>query len=282
METLQVTQIQRADTLEALNRSEIDIQIATAKRYPRSVKESTERILSLATQDEETAQECFYALRRNGNAGSSLIEGPSVRLAEIVAAAWGNLRVQSQIVCNDGKFITARGVCHDLETNTAVSFEVQRRITDKNGRTFSDDMIVTTGNAAGAIAFRNAVFKVVPKATISTVLKAIKDVSMGKTIDIEATRQKMIQYFAKAGVTTEMILSYLEVQSIEDIDAEMIEVLRGTSTAIKEGTTTAKECFIDPYNQKVKSQKAVATVSSTKDKVAAALAKQNDDMPELL
>lgn len=280
METLQVTQIQRAETLEALNRSEIDIQISTAKRYPRSIKESATRILALATQDEETAQECFYALRRGGQGGGSLIEGPSVRLAEIVASAWGNLRVQSQVVSNDGKFITARGVCHDLETNTAVSCEVQRRITDKNGKTFSDDMIVTTGNAAGAIAFRNAVFKVVPKATINSVMKAIKEVSIGKSIDVEATRQKMLQYFAKIGVSTEMILSYLEVEKVEDIDAEMIDILRGTSNAIKEGTTTAKECFIDPYNQKKNTKKATAVATTNMDKVAAAMARQNEDLPE--
>lgn len=34
MESLQVTQIQRAETLEALNRSEIDIRISTAKKVP--------------------------------------------------------------------------------------------------------------------------------------------------------------------------------------------------------------------------------------------------------
>ena len=35
METLEVTRIDSAASLEALNRSEIDIQISTAKRYPR-------------------------------------------------------------------------------------------------------------------------------------------------------------------------------------------------------------------------------------------------------
>ena len=95
METLQVTQIQRAETLEALNRSEIDIQISTAKKFPRSVEQSTKRIMALATIDEETAQECFYSLRRGKGESASAVEGPSVRLAEIVAASWGNLSRRS-------------------------------------------------------------------------------------------------------------------------------------------------------------------------------------------
>lgn len=274
MNELQVTQIQRADTLEALNRSEIDIQISTAKQYPRSVELATRRILDLATIDEETAQECFYSLRRGKGEGSSLVEGPSVRLAEIVAASWGNLRVQSQVVSNDGKFITARGVCHDLETNTAVSCEVQRRITDRNGRTFSDDMIVVTGNAAGAIAFRNAVFKVVPKAIINKAVKAIKAEAIGNANALEERRGKMISYFASIGVSKEMILSYLEVDSISAIDMEMVMEMVGLVNAIKEGTTTKEEALINPYNEKQRHTAATAAVSATQNRVAAALQKQ--------
>lgn len=275
METLQVTEIKKVETLEALNRSEIDVQVATAKRYPRSIQESTQRIMDMATLDEDTAQECFYSLRRGSGNNSSLIEGPSVRLAEIVAASWGNLRVQAQIIANDGKFITARGICHDLETNTAISCEVQRRITDKYGKTFSEDMQVVTGNAAGAIAFRNAVFKVVPKAVINNAIKAIKNKAMGKAGDIDAIKQQMLQFFAKLGVSTEMVLSYLEIAKVDEINADMVSELRGVATALKDGLTTVKEAFIDPYNQKQKAKNATTETSATKSKVAAALERQN-------
>lgn len=275
METLQVTEIKKVETLEALNRSEIDVQVATAKRYPRSIQESTQKIMDMATLDEDTAQECFYSLRRGSGNNSSIIEGPSVRLAEIVAASWGNLRVQAQIIANDGKFITARGICHDLETNTAISCEVQRRITDKYGKTFSEDMQVVTGNAAGAIAFRNAVFKVVPKAVINNAIKTIKNKAMGKAGDIDTIKQQMLQFFAKLGVSTEMVLSYLEIAKVDEINADMVSELRGVATALKDGLTTVKEAFIDPYNQKQKAKNATTETSATKSKVAAALERQN-------
>ena len=251
METLEVTRIDSAASLEALNRSEIDIQISTAKKYPRVIDDSLNRIVALATVNPQTASECFYSLKRNGAEGGTAIEGPSVRLAEIVAASWGNLRVASQIIGNDGKFITARGICHDLETNVAVASEVRRRITDRNGRTYNDDMQVVTGNAAGAIAFRNSVFKVVPKAVISNAIAAIKNSLTSDTAqNFEEVKAKMFAVFAKKGVTKEMIYSYFEVKDESEITPEIVAELRTTFTAIKEGQATAEELFIEPYKAK--------------------------------
>jgi hypothetical protein len=166
-------------------------------------------------------------------------------------------------------------VCHDLETNTAVSCEVQRRITDKNGRTFSDDMIVVTGNAAGAIAFRNAVFKVVPKAIINNTVKAIKQVAIGQANNLEERKSNMLKYFASIGVSKEMVLSYLEVDSTEAIDIEMVMDMLGLVNAIKEGTTTKEEALINPYNEKMRSKAATHAATGVQSKVVAALQKQS-------
>lgn len=235
----EIIQVNQAETLSAIDRAEIDIQIATAKRYPRDIHRALAVIKDIATLDTSTAEDCFYALRRQG----TLIEGVSVRLAEIIANAWGNLRVQTQIIGNDGKTITARGICHDLEANVAVAVEVKRRITDKNGRTYSEDMQVTTGNAASAIAYRNAVLKVVPKAVTSRVITEIKDVAMGKSIDLETRRKRMLEYYQKIGVSQAKILSYCHVNKVEQIDGSMIFELSGLKNAIKEGTTTVQQAF---------------------------------------
>ena len=191
----EIIEIKQAEMLSAINRSEVDIQIATAKQYPRNLPEVLNKIATYATMDAETAEDCFYVLRRSG----STIEGLSVRMAEIIAGAWGNLRVQTRIIGNDGKTITAQGICHDLETNYAASVEVKRKITDKYGKTFSEDMQVVTGNAASAIAYRNAVLKVVPKAVTKRVIEEVKKVAIGQSLDLETSRQNMIQYFAGCG-----------------------------------------------------------------------------------
>lgn len=240
-----IIEIKQADMLQAINRAEIDIQIATAKAYPRDLARVLNQIETYATMDTETAEDCFYALRRGRNEGgdNAVIEGVSVRLAEIIASAWGNMRVQARIIGNDGRTITCQGVCHDLETNLAVSVEVKRRITNKNGQTFSEDMQVVTGNAGSAIAFRNAVLKVVPKAVTKKVINNIKQVALGKSIDLETSRQRMIEYYAKIGVTEAQMLEYLEIKKIDQIDKELIFELRALANAIKEGTTTVAETF---------------------------------------
>lgn len=263
----EIIEVQQGEMLQALNRSEIDIQIATAKRYPRDINKALSLIERYATMDNETAMSCFYKLHR----GNSDIEGVSVRLAEIIASCWGNLRVQTRIIGNDGKTITAQGICHDLETNLATSVEVKRRITDKFGRTFSEDMQVVTGNAASAIAYRNAVLKVVPKAITKTIINKVREAAMRQPVDdMEGCRNRMVAAFAQMGVTEDMLLRYLEIDHIEAVDKQMLFDLKATMNAIKEGTTTVEETFIKPMQENNEAQKAKAKAEETKQRVSAA------------
>lgn len=250
------------------------MQIATAKQYPRHIPTVLNQIATLATLDAETAEDCFYVLRRGGANGSNAIEGLSVRMAEIIAGAWGNLRVQTRIIGNDGKTITAQGICHDLETNVAVSVEVKRRITDKYGKTYSEDMQVVTGNAASAIAFRNAVLKVVPKAVTKRVIADVKQVAMGQALDLETSRQRMVDYFGKLGVTEELLLEYLELKKREEIDKERVFELRALANAIKEGTTTVQEAFMQPVEERRQAAAAKAKAQEMREKAAAAQSRQ--------
>ena len=270
---MEVIEIKQAEVLQAINKSEIDIQVSTAKQYPRSIPDVLNKISTYATMDVETAADCFYVLRRNGSNGSNTVEGLSVRMAEIIAGAWGNLRVQTRIIGNDGKTITAQGICHDLETNVAVSVEVKRRITDKYGKTYSEDMQVVTGNAASAIAFRNAVLKVVPKAVTKRVIEGVKQVALGQSLDLETSRQKMLEYFAKLGVTKDMILDYLNLKKVEEIDKEAVFELRATANAIKEGTTTVQETFIKSAEEKRQTELAKRKIEEAKEKAASVAAK---------
>lgn len=270
----EIIEIKQAEVLQAINRSEVDMQIATAKQYPRHLPTVLNQIATLATLDAETAEDCFYILRRKGEGGGNTIEGLSVRMAEIIAGAWGNLRVQTRIIGNDGKTITAQGVCHDLETNVAVSVEVKRRITDRNGRTYSEDMQVVTGNAASAIAFRNAVLKVVPKAVTKRVIADVKQVAMGQALDLETSRQRMVDYFGKLGVTEELLLEYLELKKREEIDKERVFELRALANAIKEGTTTVREAFMQPIEDRRQAAAAKQKAIEAREKAAAAASRQ--------
>ena len=168
-------------------------------------------------------------------------------------------------------------MCHDLETNFAVSVEVKRRITDKNGKTYSEDLQVVTGNAACAIAFRNAVLKVVPKAITKKAINNIKQVALGKALDVETSRQNCIANFAKIGVTTEMLCQYLDIKSAEEIGKEQIFELRATWNAIKEGTTSVQETFVQPQEEKRIAEKAKSKAQGAKERAQQAIARQKQN-----
>lgn len=225
--------------LSLITKAEIDIQISTAKAFPRSNKMFLDKAMSMATLSEDIAASCAYALPRGGKA----LEGPSVRLAEIVCSSYGNIRAGARVISNDGKTITAQGICHDLESNYCVTVEVKRRITDKFGKTFNDDMQVVTGNAACAIAYRNAVFKVVPSALVSDIYDRAKEVARGSAETLVVRRNKAVEYFKGQGVTEKQICEVLEVKKIEDIDLDKLATLSGMKTLIKNGESTIKDLF---------------------------------------
>jgi hypothetical protein len=232
------TQVPVVTGLEAQTRGEIDIQIVTAKRFPRSITTAVQEATSLATMTEEIAESCFYALPRDGKT----VEGPSARLAEIIASCWGNMRIEARVVGEGEKFVTSRGTSWDLQRNVAIAYEVQRRITGKRGR-FNDDMIVVASNAASSIALRNAVLKNIPKAFWQPVYEAARKAAVGTAETLVNKRAKSLAYFAKLGVTDTRVFSVLQVKGLDDITLEHLATLKGLATAIRDGDTTIEEAF---------------------------------------
>lgn len=227
------------DIFEADTRANIDAQVSTAKRYPRNLKNVLENIYFLATQDKDTADNCFYTIKRDGKT----IRGASVRLAEIISNCYGNIRASSRIISNDGRVLTAQGICWDLENNVAYSIEVKRKITHKDGTPFSEDMQVVTANAVCSIAIRNAIFKCVPLGITNSVQERIKKVVMGSENDFTTIRKIAVDHFEKQGVPTKSILALFEKKTIDDLTREDVFDLRGIVNAIKDGDTTLELAF---------------------------------------
>lgn len=271
--------ISSAQSLEAMNRADIDIQVKTAKNYPmhstpQQIDMALAKAEAFATVDAETAESCFYRLERKGADGTkNIIEGPSIRLAEIIVSSWGNMRVATQIIGDDGKFITAQGICHDLENNVLQAVTVQRKVTTSKGFRFSDDMVNVTCNAAAAIARRNAINAVIPTAVFKKLYKKIKDVAIGNIANnLEQRRANMIKTYRMAGVTPEMLCKYVEVETVEDITAPMVQNLLSLWNALRDGQTTVEETFTIPTRQADTARQIKGKTEKTKEKVAAAMA----------
>lgn len=238
----QVQVIKQDDTaIYLMTKAEVDMQISTAKAFPRSKAAFMEDALSMATLNEDIAQSCTYSLPRGGKA----LEGPSVRLAEIITSAWGNSRSGARVIDNDGKTVTAQGIFHDLEKNVCITIEVKKKITDKHGKAFSEDMQVVTGNAACAVAFRNAVFKGVPAALVQSIYEQVKQVAKGTAATLKDRRTKAVSWFNEQGVKDSQLCEVLGIKKVDDIDLDKLSILNGMRSALKNGETTVKEMF-DP------------------------------------
>ena len=96
------------DAISSIERAQIDVQISTARRFPRTLSDVKQRMLSFATLDEETAASCFFTLPARKGGDGRPIQGPSVRLAEIALGAYQHIKAGSRIISDDGKFITAQ------------------------------------------------------------------------------------------------------------------------------------------------------------------------------
>lgn len=228
-------------SIELISAAEINQQIATAKKYPRQITTFMREARQLVTLNESIAQQCIYALPRDGK----VIEGPSARFAEIMAHAWGNSRAGARVVHEGAEFLTAQGVMHDLERNVAITFEVQRRITGKGGKRYGADMIGVTANAACSIALRNAILKVVPKAFWQPLYDEARKVVAGDVKTLSNKRAEAIAQFQFFGVSKEQLCAKLGRAGIADITVEDLVTLFGILTAIKEGDTTPEQAFAE-------------------------------------
>jgi len=225
--------------VEAHDKAEVDLQIATAKRYPRDMVRVKNEILELATADGETAADCWYMLPPRGDSETP-IDGKSIRLAEIVAYAMGNLRYGGRIVDIDNRFVTAEGFCFDLEKNTAARNEVKRSIVTRDGNRYSNEMIQVTAQAAISLAIRNAIFRVVPTVVIRKEIEQIQEVAvkwLAERLD------KLFAAFAEWGVSEADILRRLNCKNRAHMVKAQILQMRGYYTAIRDGETTVEAVF---------------------------------------
>ena len=277
----EVAQVAQGDAqsiiqMDAIEKANVDVQVSTAKQFPRNVTRAIQNSIVMATIDPETAQMMRYALPRGGKP----ITGPSVHLAKLIVSNWGNVRAEAKVVQITDSQVVSRGTCWDLENNVATAIEVRRNIKGKNGQRFSDDMITVVGNAANSIAFRNAVFSTIPKAVTDKVYRAAQECITGDLSDEAKLLQKRtncLKFFNdEYGITEEEVIKLCGKQTVNQIKADEIALMLGIYQSLKDGDTTVEEVMEPIRKEKKKDDIAAAAVeAATHGK-----AKKKDDLFE--
>src|SRR5699024_3717291 len=91
---------------------EVKGQIYMAQQFPRNILASEKRILDNCKRP-ALAEVAIYSCPRGG----TKVEGPSIRLAEVLAQNWGNLSFGVKELEQKAGESVAMAYCWDLETN---------------------------------------------------------------------------------------------------------------------------------------------------------------------
>lgn len=252
------------NVLDVQERASIDLQIATAKQYPRpKPSQYLQDAIDIATIDDETAESCIYRrpVGKDKDGRQNFAEGMSVRLAEIFAACYGNVRVGGRVIEQTDRYVKAQGVAHDLERNFYATTEVIESTVGKYGKPYDERMRVVIAKAAIAKARRDAIFQIIPRALAKPIENRVREMLYGDAKSLTKRRTAAEQWIKKLGIDEKRVYDALGIGGIEDMTGKHLETLTGLRTAIKDGEVSIDEAF--PEISRNKFEEAMASAPAT-------------------
>lgn len=252
--------------------AEVQAAMVIARMNPRDPIAAMDRILNACTRP-TLAEAALYSYARGGTD----ITGPSIRLAEAMAQAWGNMQFGIRELDQSGGESTVQAFAWDVETNTRreVTFQVPhvRYSRSSGAKKLQDprDIYEVVANQ-GARRLRACILAVIPgDVTEAAVTQCETTLQTTANVSPE-TNQKMLALFAKLGVTKEQIEKRIQ-RRIEAIQPAQAVALKKIYTSLRDGMSAPADWF------------EVATVESDSaggslDAVKSALRKSGKKTPE--
>lgn len=231
--------------------AEVQAAMVVAKRFPRDVTQSVNRI-TLACNRKGLAESALYMYPRGG----TKVEGPSIRMAEMLAQNWGNVDCGiKELEQRDGES-TVMAYAWDLETNTRVTkvFTVKHERTKNVGygenrvkvKTVLDDPrdIYEMVANNGARRLRACILAVIPGDIQDMAIAACRHTLMGDSNEpmIDRVRKMVVAFDQYFGVTTE----HLEQRLGHNIDVTDIAELRNLGSiynSLRDGQSKREDWF---------------------------------------
>lgn len=221
--------------------AEVQGQIIAAKNFPRNEDAALAKILK-SCERKKLAETGLYSYPRGGQP----VTGPSIRLAEVMAQAWGNLDYGIRELDRKGNESTMMAYCHDLETNvrqTKIFTVVHIRDTKKGSKVLDDqrDVYELTANL-GARRVRACILGIIPGDIVDAAEEACEQTLKANTGDPKERIGKMLEAFKAFNVTQEQIERKLG-HNLEAITTQDILTLTKIYQSIKDGMKSANEFF---------------------------------------
>jgi len=225
--------------------SEIQAMVVMAKQFPRNQIQAADRILNACTR-QTLADSAVYSYPRGGQN----VEGPSIRLAEVLAQNWGNLDFGIRELSQENGVSTVEAYAWDLETNVrqAKVFQVAHKRMAKGGtKTLTDprDIYEMVANQ-GSRRLRACILSIIPGDIVEAALSQCsitQAASVGATPEeIKETIRKLTATMEKFGITAENIQDRYQCR-LEAIRPAQIVELRKIYTSLKDGMSKPSDWF---------------------------------------
>lgn len=274
--------------------AQIQGAMTIAKKFPRDESVAIARIKQAAGR-RRLAEQAEYEYTRGG----SKVSGPSIRAAEAVAQAWGNLDMAVVELNRDsvkGESL-AMAYAVDLETNTwkHVTFTVPHSRDTKAGSkrlTESRDVYETVMNA-GSRRLRNCILAVIPGDVMEEFVEECNRTLSKDAVPLAQRIPAMLKSMEEVGVTRAMIEHQYGCKA-EALSERQLGQLRRIFQSIKDGFGKVEDYFKMPggeatgkgseLNQKVKASVLISAPAIKTNPSVGASAYHNapdtlDDVP---
>lgn len=223
--------------------AEIQAQVFMAKQFPRDENQARARILR-SCQRPGLASKAIYTYPKGGQR----VSGPSIRLAEAMAQAWGNLDFNTVILEQRENESVCLSYCWDVETNTRASrsFIVPHKISTKQGeRVLTDPReIYELAANQGARRLRACILSIIPGDIVDEAIDACNKTLSGNSkkplIDrLRELADRFMNYYSVPLSSIERYFGY-PLDSFTEMDGI---TLAGIYTALRDGASSREDYF---------------------------------------
>lgn len=185
---------------------EVQGAIIVAQKCPRNENQAALTIND-ACKRKSLAAKAMYAYPRGGK----MITGPSIRLAEVIARAWGNIKYGIREISNKPGETKYEAFCWDMQTNVKSTREFSQkhaRYSKANGlKSVSDPRDIYEVVASQATRrMRACILQVIPIDIVEDAIAQCETtLRTGSKISIKDRIKKLILAFNEYQITEEMI-----------------------------------------------------------------------------
>ena len=199
-------------------------------------------VVSTECKRKSLAEQAIYRYARGGND----IEGPTIRLAEALARAYGNISFGYEVVSQNKNSTTLRAYALDLETNMQAERTFTVEHVRDNGATVSTprDIYEHTSNSASR-RVRACILELIPGDIVDYAMNECNK-TLAETVQVNAkTIKDLLDAFKTFGVTQEMIEDFIQ-RDIEAVEPDQIVRLRKIYRGLNDGISEVSEFFKMP------------------------------------